>query len=47
MTPDKWRHDWDEKTRRLVLDRIRTVPTRAFFSAPDDPGHCSQNSSVY
>ena len=32
MAPDKWAHDWDEKTRRLVLDRIRNVPQRAFFS---------------
>lgn len=32
MTPEKWRHDWDEKTRRLVLDRIRNVPDRAFFN---------------
>ncbi len=32
MAPDKWRHDWDEKTRRLVLDRIRNVPGRTFFS---------------
>ncbi len=32
MAPDKWAHDWDEKTRRLVLDRIRHVPARAFFS---------------
>jgi hypothetical protein len=32
MAPDKWAHDWDEKTRRLVLDRIRNVPARAFFS---------------
>jgi hypothetical protein len=32
MGPDKWRHDWDEKTRRLVLDRIRNVPARSFFN---------------
>jgi hypothetical protein len=32
MAPDKWAHDWDEKTRRLVLDRIRNVPERSFFS---------------
>ncbi len=32
MAPDKWAHDWDEKTRRLVLDRIRHVPARSFFS---------------
>jgi hypothetical protein len=33
MAPDKWRHDWDEKTRQLVIDRLRDVPARAFFSA--------------
>lgn len=32
MAPDKWRHDWDEKTRRLVLDRIDHVPTRVFLN---------------
>ncbi len=32
IAPSKWRHDWDEKTRRLVLDRIRNVPARTFFS---------------
>ncbi len=32
MAPDKWAHDWDEKTRRLVLDRIVNVPERSFFS---------------
>ena len=32
MAPDKWAHDWDEKTRQLVLDRIRNVPARAFFN---------------
>ncbi len=35
MAPDKWRHDWDEKTRRVVLDRLRHVPARAFFSAAE------------
>ncbi len=35
MAPDKWRHDWDEKTRRLVLDRLRNIPARAFFGAPE------------
>jgi hypothetical protein len=30
MAPDKWRHDWDEKTRRLVPDRMRHVPARSF-----------------
>lgn len=33
MSPDKWRYDWDEKTRRLILDRIRHVPPRVFFGA--------------
>jgi hypothetical protein len=33
MALDKWRHDWDAKTRQLVLDRLRQVPTRSFFSA--------------
>jgi hypothetical protein len=32
MSPDKWRYDWDEKTRRLVRDRIRNIPPRSFFS---------------
>ncbi len=31
MAPDKWRYDWDPKTRRVVLDRLQTVPGRAFF----------------
>src|SRR5947208_12108144 len=29
---DKWRYDWDEKTRQLVLDRLHNVPARTFFS---------------
>ncbi|HKP52955.1 MAG TPA: gluconate 2-dehydrogenase subunit 3 family protein [Chloroflexia bacterium] len=29
---DKWNLDWDEKTRRLVLDRVRNVPPYRFFS---------------
>jgi hypothetical protein len=33
MAPDKWRHDWDAKTRQMVLDRLHYVPTRSFFSA--------------
>ena len=32
MAPDKWAHDWDPKTRRVVLDRLRDVPARGFFS---------------
>ena len=31
MAPDKWAHDWDPKTRRVVLDRLRDVPARQFF----------------
>jgi hypothetical protein len=29
---DKWNLDWDEKTRRLVIDRIEKVPAYRFFS---------------
>jgi hypothetical protein len=29
---DKWALDWDEKTRRLVQDRLRNVPPYRFFS---------------
>ncbi len=32
MAPDKWSHDWDEKTRRVVLDRVLNVPDRVFFT---------------
>ncbi len=32
MAPDKWRHDWDDKTRRLVLDRVGNVPGRSFLN---------------
>ena|SRR5688500_9065001 len=32
---DKWSLDWDEKTRRLVLDRIENVPPYLFFSAEE------------
>lgn len=35
VNDDKWRLDWDEKTRRLVLDRVRNVPGYRFFS-PDE-----------
>lgn len=35
MALDKWHHDWDEKTRQLLLDRMRQVPTCAFFSAEE------------
>ncbi|MDP9352506.1 MAG: gluconate 2-dehydrogenase subunit 3 family protein [Chloroflexota bacterium] len=31
MDADKWAHDWDEKTRRLVLERIQDLPARIFF----------------
>jgi hypothetical protein len=29
---DKWDLDWDEKTRRLVLDRLENIPPYRFFS---------------
>lgn len=29
---DKWRLDWDEKTRRLVQERVSAVPPYRFFS---------------
>ncbi len=29
---DKWAFDWDEKTRKLVLDRVSSVPEYRFFS---------------
>jgi Gluconate 2-dehydrogenase subunit 3 len=29
---DKWAYDWDDKTRNLVLDRVRNVPPYRFFS---------------
>jgi hypothetical protein len=32
---DKWNLDWDEKTRRLVIDRIENVPTYRFFSSEE------------
>ena len=32
---DKWALDWDEKTRRLVLDRLRHVPAFRFFSTEE------------
>ncbi len=35
VSPDKWRLDWDEPTRRLVLDRVRNVPPYRFFSADE------------
>ena len=31
-TPEKWKLDWDEKTRRLVTDRVENVPPYRFFS---------------
>jgi len=34
-SPDKWAFDWDEKTRRLVLDRVNNVPAYRFFSPPE------------
>jgi hypothetical protein len=32
---DKWSLDWDEKTRRLVIDRVENVPPYRFFSAEE------------
>jgi hypothetical protein len=29
---DKWNLDWDEKTRRLILDRVKNIPPYRFFS---------------
>jgi hypothetical protein len=32
---DKWNLDWDEKTRRLVIDRMENVPSYHFFSTEE------------
>lgn len=32
---DKWALDWDDKTRRLVRDRVENVPPYRFFSAEE------------
>ena len=32
---EKWNFDWDEKTRRLVLDRVKNVPPYRFFSSEE------------
>src|SRR5215211_2936981 len=32
---DKWNLDWDEKTRRLVIDRVENVPAYHFFSSEE------------
>ena len=29
---EKWDLDWDEKTRRLVIDRVTNIPSYRFFS---------------
>ncbi|MDQ4074954.1 MAG: gluconate 2-dehydrogenase subunit 3 family protein, partial [Chloroflexota bacterium] len=29
---EKWAYDWDEKTRRLVMERVHNVPPYRFFS---------------
>ena len=29
---DKWNLDWDEKTRQLVINRLKNVPPYRFFS---------------
>jgi hypothetical protein len=31
-SPDKWRLDWDEKTRKLVIERVTNIPPYRFFS---------------
>jgi hypothetical protein len=33
--PDKWSHDWDEKTRRLVAERVEMVPPYRFLTAAE------------
>ena len=32
---DKWNLDWDEKTKRLVIDRVENVPPYRFFSTEE------------
>lgn len=32
---EKWNLDWDEKTRRLVTDRVENVPPYRFFSTEE------------
>jgi hypothetical protein len=32
---DKWNLDWDEKTRRLVIDRVENIPPYRFFSTAE------------
>ena len=32
---DKWNLDWDEKTRKLVMDRVENVPPYRFFSSEE------------
>jgi hypothetical protein len=32
---DKWNLDWDEKTRRLVVDRVENIPPYRFFSTEE------------
>jgi hypothetical protein len=32
---DKWKLDWDEKTRQLVIDRVNNVPPYRFFSTEE------------
>ena len=33
--PDKWALDWDEKTRRVVRERVEQVPRYRFFSVDE------------
>jgi hypothetical protein len=35
VAPDKWRLDWDEPTRQLVLERVLNVPSYRFFTAEE------------
>ena len=32
---DKWSLDWDEKTRRLVIERVKNIPPFRFFSTEE------------
>jgi hypothetical protein len=34
-TVEKWNLDWDEKTKRLVIDRVEKVPAYRFFSTEE------------
>ena len=32
---EKWKFDWDEKTKRLVIDRVKNIPPYRFFTAEE------------